>query len=139
MEKSPKWKCPECGRTFAVRTPEHSCVVVSAESHFEGKPASLKKAYDKLVKSISALGEVSVQPIKNYICFKKAATFASVTVRKDHFKVEFFLGRTENVFPIEKTFFYSKNKVVHVVPVSGPEDIDKQLLAWIAESYFLAK
>lgn len=133
------WTCPKCKRRLAVKTKEHSCVTISPESHFEGKPAALKKIYDKLKDAVSDLGEVNVQAVKGSIYFKKTGTFAGVMVRKDHLKVEFFLPRVHDAFPVEKTFYYSPKKVVHVVSVSEPGDINKQLLAWIGESYSLAK
>jgi effector-binding domain-containing protein len=135
----PKWKCPKCGRTFAVKTKEHSCVRISAESHFEGKPTSLKKVYDKLENAVTNFGDVSIQPIKGGIFFKKAGTFAMIAIRKDHLKVEFFLDHLHDSFPVEKTFQYTQKKIVHVVSVSSVKEVDKQLINWLKISYSLAK
>ncbi|HEU4718217.1 MAG TPA: DUF5655 domain-containing protein [Bacteroidia bacterium] len=133
------WKCPECGRTFAVKTKEHSCVKIPVGSHFEGKPASLRKAFDKMVAISSSFGNVSVQPVKGGIFLKKAGTFAMIAVRKDCLKVEFFLSHLYEGFPVEKTFRYTQKKIVHVVSISGPGDVNKQFAGWLKESYSLAK
>ena len=136
----PKWKCPKCGRTFAVKIPkEHSCVKISAEKHFEGKPLVLKKVYDKLEREVSNFGNVSIQPIKGGIFFKKAGTFAMINIRKDHLKIEFFLDHKHDAFPVEKIFQYTQKKIVHVVSVSEMKEVDRQLINWLKISYGMAK
>lgn len=133
------WKCPKCKRTFAVKATEHACISIPLDKHFEGKPVALRKAFDKVVKGARTFGEVSVQPINGMICLKKAGSFASVVLRKDHFKLEFFLSTLQDEFPVEKTFRYSQKKIVHIVSISSPAEVDKQLLAWLKESYALAR
>lgn len=133
------WKCPKCKRTFAVKAKDHACVSVPLDKHFEGKPVGLRKAFDKLVKNVNTFGLVSVQPINGMIVLKKAGAFASVVLRKDHFKIEFFLSSLQDEFPVEKTFRYSQKKIVHIVSVSSAAEVDKQLVSWLRESYALAK
>jgi hypothetical protein len=134
------WTCPKCQRTFPVKIPkEHSCVKMSAETHFENRPPVLRKTYDKIIKTVCKFGPVSIQPIKGYIVIKKAGTFAAVIVKKDHLKLEFFLDHKMDVFPVEKTFNYTQKKIVHVISVAKPGDIDKQVIAWLKESWLLAK
>ena len=113
--------------------------MISAESHFEGKPAALKKTYDKLADAVCDFGPVSIQPIKGGIFFKKAGTFAMIAIRKDHLKVEFFLDHLHDSFPVEKTFQYTQKKIVHVVSVSNVKDVDRQLIGWLKTSYSMAK
>jgi hypothetical protein len=133
------WKCPDCGRTFAVKTKEHSCYLYSVDSHFEGRIPVLRKTYDKLVDAVSDFGPVSIQPVKGSIFFKKAGTFASVTVRKDHLKIDFFLSEKYEGFPIEKTLQYTQKKIAHYMSLAKPADVNKQLVSWMKESYSLAK
>ena len=133
------WTCPKCKRSFAVKAHEHACVSVPLEKHFEGKPVALQKAFDKLVKSVQRFGEISVQPINGMIMLKKAGSFASVTMRKDHFKLEFFLPELVDEFPVEKTFRYSQKKIVHIVSISSPKEVDAQLVGWLKTSYGMAK
>lgn len=133
------WKCSKCKRTFAVKATDHACVSVPLEKHFEGKPVALRKAFDKLVKTVNTFGEISVQPINGMICLKKAGSFATVVLRKDHFKLEFSLGTLHDEFPVEKTYRYSQKKIVHIVSVSSAAEVDRQLIGWLKESYSLAK
>lgn len=133
------WICPKCKRSFAVKAHEHACVSIPLASHFADRPAVLRKAFDKIVKAVSAFGPVSIQPVKGMIFLKKSGTFASVVLRKDHFKLEFFLSELHDEFPVEKTFRYSRLKIVHIVSISGPSEVDSQVVNWLRESYSLAR
>ncbi|MBI3509491.1 MAG: hypothetical protein HY064_02435 [Bacteroidetes bacterium] len=112
---------------------------ISVDTHFKNKLPVLRKIYDKLEHAVCDFGEVSVEPIKGGIFFKKAGTFAMIAFRKDHLKVEFFLKQKYDAFPVEKTFQYTQKKIVHVVPVSSVKEVDKQLVKWLRESWELAK
>src|SRR5574337_1078798 len=120
------WKCSKCGRTFPLKTKEHSCVKISADSHFEGKPGTLRKTYDKIIDTVSDFGKISIQPVKSGIFLRKAGTFAMIAVKKDHLKIEFFLDHPHEAFPVEKVFQYTQKKYVHLVSVSKPVDVDRQ-------------
>ncbi|HTL81387.1 MAG TPA: DUF5655 domain-containing protein [Bacteroidia bacterium] len=112
---------------------------VPLDSHFEKREPIVRKIYDVIEKKVMKFGDVTVEPIKASIVFKKTGTFLALILRKDHMKVEFFLKEEYNAFPVEKTMRYTKSKVVHVVSVSSIRDVDKQLLMWMKESYELAK
>lgn len=138
-QKSSLWVCPDCRRPFAVKNVLHSCFRGDVDKHFKDKPPQLRKAYDKLEKSILKLGEVNISPVKTAIYFKRAGTFCGVTPKKDHFKVSFFLPFRCDEFPIEKSTQYTKIKHGHVVSVAEVNDVTAQLLEWIKVSYTLAK
>lgn len=133
------WTCPRCKRTFAVKNAWHSCYSGNIDDHFEGKPAVLRKTFDKLRKSVEKFGQINTTAVKTSIMFKRAGTFAGIVVRKDHLKLEFFLPEKHDEFPIEKSFQYSKHKWVHAVSLAEPEDVTAQLLKWLKISYSLTK
>lgn len=133
------WICPFCKRTFAVKNAWHSCYSGNVDDHLEGKPPVLRKTFDKLRKAVEKFGQINTTAVKTSIMFKRAATFAGIVVRKDHLKVEFFLPEKHDEFPIEKTFQYSKKKIVHTVSLAEPKDVTPQLVKWLKVSYSLTK
>ncbi len=133
------WICPECKRPFAVKNVLHSCYQGNVDKHFKDKPAALRKAYDKLENALLKFGDVNISPVKTAIYFKRAGTFCGVTVKKDHFKVSFFLPEKTEEFPIEKSLQYAKKKYAHYVSVADTADVTAQLLKWVKVSYSLAK
>jgi hypothetical protein len=62
-----------------------------------------------------------------------------VAVKKDHFKVSFFLPERTDIFPIEKSVQYTKQKHAHYVSVAEVGDVTPQLVKWVRISYGLAK
>lgn len=137
--KSNMWICPECKRPFAVKNVLHSCYIGDVDKHFKDKPASLRKAYDKLEKAVLKFGDVNISPVKTAIYFKRAGAFCGVTPKKDHLKVSFFLPEKLEEFPIEKSVQYTKIKYGHIVSVAEAADVNAQLIDWIKVSYGLAK
>lgn len=131
------WICPDCGRPFAKKNQSHSCVVQGVEAHFENRDPQLKAAYEKVAKAVATFGPHQITAAKSSIFFKNGGSFAGIKVMKDHLKLEFFLEAEHDEFPIEKTFRYSKNKIVHVMRVGSAKDIDRQVTGWLKESYSL--
>lgn len=132
------WTCPKCGREFKRRDQPHSCRLISTGSLFEKRPVVLKKLYDQVLKHVRKLGsyrEETVPP--DVIFFKTNSTFLEIKVKKDHLDIGFYLEKLENVSPVSKYLQTSKNRVVHLVSVDQPEDINQQLLNWIKRSYQL--
>ncbi len=102
------------------------------------RPAGLKKLYEKIVKEVKKFGEYREETLPpDTIFFKTKSTFLGIKVKKDQLHVEFFLDHLENVPPVSKYLQTSKHRVAHLVPVDQPENINKQLINWIKESYQL--
>jgi hypothetical protein len=133
------WICPACRRPFAVKNVLHSCFRGDVDKHFKDKPASLRKAYNKLETALLKFGDTNISPVKTAIYFKRAGTFCGVAVKKDHFKVSFFLPERTDIFPIEKSVQYTKQKHAHYVSVAEVGDVTPQLVKWVRISYGLAK
>jgi Domain of unknown function (DUF5655) len=132
------WTCPKCKRSFKRKDQQHSCTLISKESLFAKRPAELKKLYDKIVKEVKKMGEYREETVPpDLIFFKTKSTFLGIKVKKDQLHVEFFLDHLEDLLPVSKYLQISKHRVVHLVPVDQPEDINKQLINWIKRSYRL--
>jgi len=135
MPQRTRWRCPECGREFLARNQWHSCVTRTVESHFEGRPPEVREAFDRLVAELRRLGPIRVEAVKTSINLAGRAHFGSVRPVRDGLNVGFVLPcrldhprvlRTEEVTPA---------LFGHRVKVRDAEEIDEQLIAWLAEAY----
>lgn len=133
------WTCPKCHRQFARQQQQHSCFPPDLEKHFVNRDPAFRKAFDKIVSTCERWGNITIHPMKVGIMLKHQTTFASFVVTKTYLKVNFFLDRVENVFPVKGTRRQSKNRVFHAVPVTSPKEVDKQLLGWLKESFLLTQ
>lgn len=131
------WICPKCNRPFRNTNQAHSCVKIAATDLFKGKPDIIKETYDKLVEVVNKIGEVKVTAVKSAIFFKTKSTYIEIKPRKEYLFIAFYLDKEVKEFPISRTLQLSKNRVVHVVHLGTPSDINKQLIDWLKQSYKL--
>lgn len=87
------WRCPDCRREFARQEQRHSCVSVSVDDHFLGRPVALRRVSDRLVAALKESGLVRVDPVTSAINLAGRFHFAMVYVQQDGLTVEFGLGR----------------------------------------------
>lgn len=134
------WTCPKCNRIFRNTNQQHTCQLVTVETIFANRPPFLQTIYQRILEIIDTFGYYRIEPIPfDVIRLKTKSTFVSIKRKKDHLEISFYLDHLEDVPPIAKYLQMSKNRVVHVVPVDGVEDIDTQLIDWIRSSYELIK
>lgn len=133
------WICPKCSRTFRTLHQAHSCNVSDLEEHFQKKPEFLREIFNLLLDEVDHIGETSLSIVRSAIFLKKQSTYLEIKVRKDHLLVGFYLARELSGLPIVKTLKISKNRIVHVVNLYNPKDVDEQLKGWLRESYSLIK
>ncbi len=132
------WVCKKCGRKFKRMNQSHSCRLISKDSLFEKRPPFLKKLFESVNRELKKLGEYREETVlPDVIFFKTTSTFLEIKVKKDHLDIVFFLEKREDVPPVAKYLQTSRNRVVHLVPVDRPEDINDQLFNWIRRSYQL--
>jgi hypothetical protein len=131
------WTCPDCQREFRNTNQWHSCIKADVADHLRDKSAAVVAAFDKLSRGIEGFGEMTISPVKTAIQFKAGATFLSVKIKKDYVELEFQLGELVERFPVYRSVRVSKNRVVHLVVIEGPEGVDKQLMGWLRASYVL--
>ena len=131
------WTCPECGRRFTRARQSHSCVSVTEAALFQGKPPEVQSAFHKLRDAVTAFGEVHVDAVKASVNFGAKAHFAAAWPRAGRLDVEFVLDRPLKAKRVSKLQSYGATRHVHWVPVSGPDEVDAELLGWLRESYAL--
>src|SRR5579862_5353412 len=68
MQRAP-WTCPQCGRALGLKNQEHVCGHYDFESHFEGKDAIGRIAYDWICERFESLGPYDVLVMKTMIAF----------------------------------------------------------------------
>ena len=132
------WTCPKCQRTFRNTSQVHSCKQVDKESFFMNRPVHFRKLYEIIKNKVKSFGEFREEAVlPDVIFFKTKSTFLAIKVKKAWLDIEFFLDHLEDVPPVKKYLQTSKRRFVHLVSIDEEEDIDKQLMDWISDSYNL--
>lgn len=133
------WKCPKCGREFNKEKQSHSCVVYPIKNHFKDKEKG-QHLFELLVKKIEKeIGEVKIESLPCCIHFVSSYTFSGVWISNDKIRIDFRVDYQLKSKRVVKEVRLSKNRTIYYIDIESEEDIDKELLKWIKDSYHLNK
>lgn len=129
------WRCPACGREFAKANQWHSCAKRGLDEHFRGRDPQLREVFDALVSRLREIGPVKVDPVKTSINLTAGRHLGAVTVRGTYLRVGFY-GAKRIIDPRIVHFErLGPERFGHSVVLESADDIDDQLMAWLAAAY----
>jgi hypothetical protein len=132
------WTCPKCGLKFITRNLWHSCGRATIDDWLAQFGPRGRRLYDRFVTLIANCGEYHVSPAKTRITFLARVRFAAITrVSEDSMTCGFALP-----FPVRSRRFTSVDEVVpgwwqHRLEITDPRQLDRQVQAWLRQSYQL--
>lgn len=129
----PLWTCPRCGKQYVTRNAWHSCVVVSLESHFEGKPRA-RELFDAFLAAVRSTGPVTISVSKTRIEIMTRARFTGCQVRRDYLKAGLWLKRRVDSPRFTKVEYLGHSDWVYSFDIRDESDIDEELLTLLRES-----
>ena len=130
----PAWVCPKCQRQFARKGQGHECSpAMTIEDYFSTGPPFERPIFEAVMAGLDErVGPIHVEPVSVGIFLKRARGFCELRPKTKWVAVGFAMPRTLHSARLSR-------KVVdswHVVNVRTPEEIDEELLDWLAEAYF---
>lgn len=110
----------------------------SVDDHFVNKDPAVRKLYDKLLAQLNKLGPIVQEPKKTSIHLVRTSALAGVQVRKDA-----LLLNIKTDYPIESPRIQKSEKISasrfhHLVRLTSPADLDKELTKWLKDAYELS-
>ena len=105
------------------------------DEYLAGQPPELRRTYRAVLKALAKLGPVDIDPVSVGIMVKRARTFCELRPRRDAVELSFKLSGPIADSRIRKTVRSSTHRQAHFVDLRSPQDVDEQLLAWLAQSY----
>jgi hypothetical protein len=132
----PLWTCPSCRRTFANRNQTHTCALPRPlDDHFASVETHVCATFDRVRQAVEALGPVTVLPEKTRIAFHARMSFAAVIPRRRWLDGHVVLARRLESPRFRRIEVFSPRNVVHTFRLTGPEEVDDEVRAWLAEAY----
>jgi hypothetical protein len=110
----------------------------TVKSHFDGKDASVRATYDRLLQTVRKFGRVSEEPKKTSIHLVNRTAFAGVATRKSAIILTLKSDRKLSSSRIHKSEQASANRFHHEVRLNGPSDVDAELIKWLKDGYELS-
>jgi predicted transport protein len=101
-------------------------------SHYSGKNAGLRPAYDAVVEAVAAFGDdVELAPKKTYVSIRRRKQFGQVGPAAGHLEVCLNLPGREATDRLTST----TGMATHRVRIADASGLDEELLGWLREAY----
>ena len=128
-KKAPAKKAPARKKAPVAPSP--------VDGHFKGKPASLRRIYNALVKELSKFGTFRADAVKTSINLIHRYHFGSVTVQDEALRLGFVSDVRARSERIVQTQELGLERVGHSVRLESTADVDAELLGWLRRAYEL--
>ncbi|MFI6599611.1 DUF5655 domain-containing protein [Nonomuraea sp. NPDC050536] len=127
------WTCPRCDREFAKARQSHTCVPgITVEQVFAPWPAEYREIYDRL---LDHLGPVHEDAVGVGVFLKSARKFAEVRPKARSLSLMLVLPRSIAHPLLARSLPGGGGQAYHFFKLTRPEDVDEQILDWLAEAY----
>jgi hypothetical protein len=133
------WQCPSCGHRFVTANIWHSCGRYRIEDHFTGKEPIVRQLFDRLDEVIRGFGPVNVYAQKTSIVFQVRVRFARAMPKKQWLDGHFWLKRRAGHARLTKVEHLLRADWIHWFRLASPEDLDREFVKLLRESYAIGK
>ena len=110
----------------------------TVRSHFEGKDATVRQTYDRLLKATGKFGPVAEEPKKTSIHLMNKTAFAGIATRRSAVVLTIKSDRKIQSPRIHKSEQTSARRFHHEVKLASPAEVDSELVKWLKDAYELS-
>jgi len=131
------WICDECKRGFGKANQSHECSpALSVEEYFETGPEFERPIFEAVLAHLRTLDEaVYFEPVQVGIFFKRRSRFLALRTMTKWVAIGFQLNRKLTSKRISRKVIENGGRFYHVVNVAHSDEVDDQLLEWLAEAW----
>ena len=134
-----RWTCPECEREFGRANRPHTCVPgCTVDDVFAGRPPVQRAIFDVLLAHLADLGPVHVDAVTVGVFLKRDEKLAEVRPMARSLSLRFVLRREVADPRLTRRLRISRDRVVHVLQLTDPADVDDLVCGWLTEAYLAA-
>lgn len=133
-----RWTCPFCDREFGRTGQSHVCEpVMTVDAYYAAQPAFHREIYDAVAAHLADLGDedVVIEAAKVGILIKRKRTFVELRPKKKWLALSIMLSRRIESERISRVVRAGPARVANFVNLRGADEVDEEILEWIAESY----
>jgi hypothetical protein len=130
------WVCPKCERELVKENQMHYCARVSVDSLFEGRPAEMVWAFDKLLAEVAGWENVIVSTTPHCVVFVHRKTFLVIRPMQKVLDVKFYSLKAQTGHPVVKSTLYA-GKYANNARVKSADELTPQMFKFIYQSYLL--
>ena len=128
--------CEACGRQFGRTGQSHECSpAMTVEDYFSTGPPHERPVFEAVMAHLAGVGPVHVEPVSVGIFLKNPRKFAELRPMERWVAMSFPLRRQARHRTIVRKVIPYNNRYWHVANVTGPGDLDDDLLDLLTEAY----
>jgi len=109
---------------------------MTVDEYLATQPDGWHATYRAALDALREAGDVVVDPVPVGILVKRRGTFCELRPKKAAVECSFKLTHTLDHPRIRRVVKSSVHRRAHFVWLRGPEDVDEELKAWLAEAWF---
>ncbi len=110
----------------------------TVEQHFDGRGLSVREIYDTIVTAAREFGPVTEDPKKTSIHLNRRSAFAGIQTRRDGLILTVKAEGDIDHPRIGKREQTSAHRWHHEIKVTDADQIDRQIIGWLGDSYQLS-
>lgn len=130
------WTCPECRRRFRRAGQSHECSpAMSLDEYFSTGPPHERPVFEAVLRHVSTLGPVHVEPVSVGIFLKRSQTFAELRPKDRWVALSFSLPHAVEHERITRKVVAYHGRYYHVANLRSPDDLDDRLRGWLTTAY----
>jgi hypothetical protein len=134
-----RWVCPRCEREFGRANQSHVCVPAgTVDDSFAGHPPQKRAVYDAVLAHLRSLGPVHEDATSVGVFLKRDRKLAEVRPRSRDVTLALFLPREVRHPRITRVYGVGAHRVVHVIPLRAPDEVDAEIRGWLTEAFLHA-
>lgn len=109
------------------------------DDHFENREPALRETYDAILTASRRLGHVTEEPKKTSIHLVRKTAFAGVAVHKSALVLTLKSATDIRSPRITKHEHASASRWHLEMRLTGPGEVDKELVAWLTRAYAMSE
>ena len=135
----PRWTCPRCDREFGRERQSHTCVPgCTVDTTFAGRQPRLRAVYHAILAHVESLGPVHEDAVSVGVFLKADRKLAEVRPRSQDVWLALYLPRPVRDPRFARVLGPGGPRVVHVLLLREPDDVDDQVRRWLTEAFIHA-
>lgn len=133
-----RWVCPQCDREFGRTNQSHVCVPgCTVEETFAPWPPHYLEIYRAIEEHLDSLGPLHADAVKVGVFLKSDRKIAEIRPKARSLQLALVLPRMVQD-PRVSRHFRMPEQTWHMIKLTSLDDVDEQLLDWLAEAYLAA-
>jgi hypothetical protein len=131
-----RWVCPNCEREFASANQAHMCVPGVTVNDLLGRhPRWVSEIYAAIIEHLRRLGPVHEDAVNVGIFLKSDRKIAEFRPRVRSVLLSLYLPYELTDARITRMLPVAADRIVHMIKLTGVDQVDDQLRAWLSEAY----